>query len=142
FNGLETHLAHHDVTLSAVSRAPLAKLQGYKKRMGWTFPWASSFGGDFNLDFAVQITPEQQSKGGAEYNYRREGKWEPGDYVGPVADFAAMAGTDVATYVRERPGLSACALEDGPGSPRYATHPPGLDGLGGGSRGCDRDRRG
>src|ERR1700746_102759 len=111
FNGFAVHLANHDVMLWAVSRAPLAKLQGYKRRMGWTFPWASSFGGEFNFDFAVQITPEQQSKGGAEYNYRREGKWEAGDDVGPVADFAAMAGTDVATYIRERPGLSAFVLE-------------------------------
>ena len=138
FNGFETHLAHHDVTLSAVSRAPLAKLQGYKRRMGWTFPWASSFGGDFNLDFAVQITPEQQSKGGAEYNYRREGKWEPGDYVGPVADFAKMAGTDVATYVRERPGLSAFVLEDGAVYHTYSSYARGLDGLWGMYQWLDR----
>src|SRR5499433_304820 len=79
FNGFAVHLANHDVMLSAVSRAPLAKLQEYKRRLGWTFPWASSFGGDFNDDFAVRITEEQQRKGGAEYNYRREGKWEAGD---------------------------------------------------------------
>src|SRR6202049_2323351 len=53
FNGSVTHLANHDVTLSAVSRAPLAKLQAYKQRMGWTFPWVSSFGSDFNADFSV-----------------------------------------------------------------------------------------
>src|SRR5918996_2460110 len=53
FNGFAVHLAHHDVTLSAVSRAPLAKLQGYKRRMGWKFPWASSAGGEFNYEFAV-----------------------------------------------------------------------------------------
>src|SRR4051812_31531326 len=56
FNGFEVHLAHHDVTLSAVSRAPLAKLQAYKRRMGWTFPWASSFRGDFNFDFNTSFT--------------------------------------------------------------------------------------
>src|SRR5881392_944188 len=60
FNGFAIHLANHDVTLSAVSRAPLAKLQAYKRRMGWTFPWASSLGGDFNFDFNVSITEEQQ----------------------------------------------------------------------------------
>src|SRR5499425_3512181 len=60
FNGFVVHLAHHDVTLSAVSRAPLAKLQAYKRRMGWTFPWASSVGGDFNADFAVGFTEAQQ----------------------------------------------------------------------------------
>src|SRR5579885_2771058 len=72
FNGFAVHLAHHDVMLWAVSRAPLAKLKAYKKRMGWTFPWASSFGSDFNFDFAAGITEEQQREGGAEYNYRGE----------------------------------------------------------------------
>src|SRR5690349_2214000 len=62
FNGIAIHLAHHDVMLWAVSRAPLAKLQTYKRRMGWTFPWASSFGGDFNSDFSVGFTEEQQRK--------------------------------------------------------------------------------
>src|SRR6187399_199526 len=56
FNGIAVHLANHDVTLSAVSRAPLAKLQAYKRRMGWRFPWASSFGSDFNFDFSAGIT--------------------------------------------------------------------------------------
>src|SRR5512138_402308 len=69
FNGFVVHLAHHDVTLMAVSRAPLAKLQAYKRRMGWTFPWASSAGGDFNFDFNVSFTEEQQRKGSIEYNY-------------------------------------------------------------------------
>src|SRR5206468_1439293 len=75
FNGVVVHLANHDVTLSAVSRAPLAKLQAYKRRMGWTFPWASSFGNDFNVDFSVGFTQEQQREGGIEYNYRREAAW-------------------------------------------------------------------
>ena len=73
FNGLEVHLANHDVTLSAVSRAPLARLQAYKRRMGWTFPWASSLGSDFNFEFNVWFTEEQQGEGGIEYNYEREG---------------------------------------------------------------------
>src|SRR6266850_839948 len=77
FNGFVVHLANHDVTLTAVSRAPLAKLQAFKRRMGWTFPWASSFGGDFNFDFSVRISKEKQSEGGVEYNYRREGPWQP-----------------------------------------------------------------
>jgi predicted dithiol-disulfide oxidoreductase (DUF899 family) len=76
FNGIAVHLANHDVTLGAVSRAPIAKLQAFKQRMGWTFPWASSFGGDFNADFAVGFTPEQQRTGGIEYNYRREKAWQ------------------------------------------------------------------
>src|SRR5258705_2718105 len=76
FNGSVPHLANHDVTLCAESRAPLAKLQAYKRRMGWTFPLASSFCGDFNLDFAVRFTEERQRDGGIEYNYRREGAWQ------------------------------------------------------------------
>ncbi len=74
FDGSVVHLANHDVTLMAVSRAPLAKLQAYKRRMGWTFPWASSVGGEFNFDFSASFT-EQQQREGIEYNYRREAAW-------------------------------------------------------------------
>src|SRR3982751_2647929 len=63
FNGSVVHLANHDVTLMAVSRAPLAKLQAYKKRMGWSFPWASSASGEFNFDFNVSFTEEEQRTG-------------------------------------------------------------------------------
>src|SRR3989475_5739650 len=114
FDGSVVHLANHDVTLSAVSLAPVAKLQAYKRRMGWTFPWASSLGGDFNFDFNVSVTKEQQRAGAVEYNYERGGHAmdvTPGPE--PVAQNAAMAGTDVATYTRERPGMSAFVLEDG-----------------------------
>ena len=76
FNGFAVHLANHDVTLSAVSRAPLAKLTTYKRRMGWTFPWASSFGSEFNGDFGVSFTERQQREGGIEYNYRRQPAWD------------------------------------------------------------------
>src|SRR5205823_6888780 len=71
FNGIAVHLINHDVMFWAVSRAPLAQLNQYKKRMGWTFPWASSAGNDFNFDFDVSFTPEQQREG-IEYNYQRE----------------------------------------------------------------------
>src|SRR5947209_10769793 len=97
FDGSVVHLANHDVTLLAASRAPLAKLQAYKRRMGWRFPWASSFATDFNDDFNVRITEEQQRKGGFEYNYRRESAWLPENAKGAVAEIAAMAGTDPAT---------------------------------------------
>jgi predicted dithiol-disulfide oxidoreductase (DUF899 family) len=138
FNGIAVHLANHDVMLWAVSRAPLTKLQAYRRRMGWTFPWASSFGSDFNSDFNVFFTEEQQRQGGIEYNYRREtpsrlplqGRalvTDPGE-EGPVV-FAAMSGTDVATYTRERPGLSAFALEDGVVHHTYSTYARGLDAL-------------
>src|SRR5436853_7607373 len=72
FNGFAVHLANHDVTLAAVSLAPLVKLQAYKRRMGWTFPWASCLGGDFDFDFHVSVTEEQQREGTIEYNYERE----------------------------------------------------------------------
>src|SRR2546429_7436835 len=71
FNGIAVHLANHDVMFWAVSRAPLANLQAYKRRMGWTFPWASSHGGDFNFDFNVSFSEEQQREG-IEFNYQRE----------------------------------------------------------------------
>src|ERR687898_2557764 len=73
FDGFVVHLANHDVTLSAVSRAPLAKLQAYKRRMGWSFPWASSHGNDFNYDFQVSFTPEQQRSGAVVHNFRTMG---------------------------------------------------------------------
>jgi predicted dithiol-disulfide oxidoreductase (DUF899 family) len=138
FNGFAVHLAHHDVMLWAVSRAPLAKLQAFKQRMGWTFPWASSFGGDFNPDFAVGFTEAQQREG-IEYNFRREPPWRGGD--GP-ATFAAMAGTDVASYTRERPGVSAFVLEDGVVYHTYSAYSRGVDGLWGMYQWLDRAPRG
>jgi predicted dithiol-disulfide oxidoreductase (DUF899 family) len=153
FNGFVTHLANHDVTLSAISRAPLAKLQAYKRRMGWTFPWASSFGSDFNADFNVSFTEEQQ-KEGLQYNYRREAASQPRPGEAPTAEipsrstpegpttFAAMCGTDVATYTRERPGMSAFALEDGVVYHTYSTFARGLDGLWGMYQWLDRAPKG
>jgi predicted dithiol-disulfide oxidoreductase (DUF899 family) len=144
FDGFAVHLANHDVTLSAVSRAPLAKLQAYQRRMGWTFPWASSFGSDFNFDFSVRFTEEQQRQGGIEYNYRREAPWpvRAEDGEGDVAEMAAMTGTDVATYTRERPGMSAFALEDGVVYHAYSTYARGLDGLWGMYQWLDRAPKG
>jgi predicted dithiol-disulfide oxidoreductase (DUF899 family) len=140
FNGFAVHLANHDVMLWAVSRAPLAKLQAYKRRLGWTFPWASSAGGDFNFDFSVGFTEQQQREGGIEYNYRREGPWkEAGE---GATTFAAMAGTDAATFTRERPGLSAFVLEDGIIYHTYSTYARGLDGLWGMYQWLDRAPRG
>jgi len=142
FNGFVVHLANHDVTLCAVSRAPLAKLQAYKRRMGWTFPWASSFGSDFNADFNVRFTEEQQRAGGIEYNYRREGKWQVRGDEGPVSQMAATTGTDAATYTRERPGVSAFVLEDGVVYHTYSAYARGLDGLWGMYQWLDRAPRG
>jgi predicted dithiol-disulfide oxidoreductase (DUF899 family) len=149
FNGFAVHLANHDVTLSAVSRAPLAKLQAYKRRMGWKFPWASSVGGDFNFDFNASFTEEQQLEGGIEYNYRREPPIAGGivDWItkqgeNPVAQNAALTGTDVATYTRERPGMSAFVMEDGVLYHTYSTYARGLDALWGMYQWLDRAPKG
>lgn len=128
FNGIAVHLANHDVMMYAVSRAPLPKLQAYKQRMGWTFPWASSYGSDFNADFAVGFTPEQQREG-IEYNYRHEPPLADDGEWGIVTDIAATAGTDPATYIRERPGMSAFVLEDGVVYHNYSAYARGLDGM-------------
>ena len=150
FNGIEVHLANHDVMLWAVSRAPLAKLQAYKKRLGWTFPWASSYGGDFNFDFSTSFTEEEQRTGIA-YNYRREAplqkRGQEGAAIsrstpdGPAA-FAAMCGTDAATYIRERPGMSAFALEDGVVYHTYSTYGRGVDAIWGMYPWLDRSSKG
>jgi predicted dithiol-disulfide oxidoreductase (DUF899 family) len=140
FDGSVVHLANHDVTLMAVSRAPLAKLQAYKRRMGWKFPWASSQGSDFNADFYVRFTEEQQRKGGGEYNYHREDAWpvKPEDSEGDISMMAASTGTDVPTYTRERPGMSAFVREDGVVYHAYSAYARGLDGLWGMYQWLDR----
>ena len=128
FNGIAVHLMNHDVMLSAVSRAPLATLQAYKRRMGWTFPWASSNGGNFNFDFKVSFTEEQQREGGVEYNYERGGHaMDVSPIPEPVAQLADTCGTDAATYVRDRPGMSAFVLEDGVVYHTYSTYARGVD---------------
>jgi len=69
FNGIPIHLHHRDVTLAAVSRAPFAKIGAYKERLGWSFPWVSSYGSDFNFDYHVSFAAEQVAAGIAYYNY-------------------------------------------------------------------------
>jgi predicted dithiol-disulfide oxidoreductase (DUF899 family) len=140
FNGIEVHLANHDVSLTAVSRAPLAKLQAYKKRLGWTFPWASSFNGDFNFDFNVSFTEEQQRKGEIEYNYERGGHAMDAttQIPEPVVRIAESCGTDVPTYSRDRPGLSTFVLRNGVVYHTYSTFARGLDGLWGMYQWLDR----
>ena len=149
FNGIWIHLANHDVMFWAISRAPLKQLNEYKKRMHWTFPWASSFGSDFNYDFDVSFTEEQQRKG-IEYNYRREPPVEQRGKApqlsssapeGPT-EFAAASGTDVDTYVRERPGVSAFAIEDGVVYHTYSAYSRGVDGLWGMYQWLDRAPKG
>jgi predicted dithiol-disulfide oxidoreductase (DUF899 family) len=140
FNGITVHLANHDVMLWAVSRAPLAKLQAFKQRMGWTFPWASSADGEFNSDFAVSITEEQLHQGGAEYNYRTTNAWKGGSEGSQAG--AAISGTDSASYARERPGMSAFAREGREIYHTYSAYARGLDGLWGMYQWLDRAPKG
>jgi predicted dithiol-disulfide oxidoreductase (DUF899 family) len=147
FNGFAVHLANHDVMLWAVSRAPLAKLQAFKRRMGWTFPWASSLDSDFNFDFEVSVTEEQQREGSVGYNYRPSAASRPTSGDAPktrsgAAKGAAMTGTDVPTYARERPGMSAFVLEDGVVYHAYSAYARGLDGLWGMYQWLDRAPKG
>ncbi len=143
FNGLTVHLANHDVMLCAISRAPLAKLQVYKRRMGWTFPWASSSDGEFNFDFNVAFTEEQQREGKIEYNYQRGGHaMDAAAIPAPVAGFAASCGTDALTYTRDRPGMSAFVLEDGAIYHTYSTYARGVDGIWGAYPWLDRAPKG
>jgi predicted dithiol-disulfide oxidoreductase (DUF899 family) len=134
----QIHLANHDVMLMAVSRAPLAKLQAYKKRMGWTFPWASSFNSDFNFDFSVYFTEDQQRGGGVDYNYRREEPMRQPEPGSPATAIAATSGVDRATFLRERPGLSTFVLKDGAVHHTYSAYGRGVDGIWGMYQWLDR----
>jgi predicted dithiol-disulfide oxidoreductase (DUF899 family) len=143
FNGITVHLAHHDVMLWAISRAPLEKLMAYERRMQWSFPWASSAHTDFNSDYAVSFSEEQQREG-AVYNFKREEKysaqaaaqsgstqWRQGESAGEGAEeiLARMTGVDVPAYHRERPGVSAFALEEGAVYHTYSTYARGVDSI-------------
>ncbi|WP_191062532.1 DUF899 domain-containing protein [Geminicoccus harenae] len=142
FNGFAVHLANHDVTLCAVSRAPLARLQAYQKRMGWTFPWASAHGSDFNFDFNVAVTEEQQRAGTTEYNFRRSTQDADPTPTEPLVRIAASCGTDPASFTRDLPGMSTFVLEDGVVYHAYSTYARGLDGLWGMYQWLDRAPKG
>jgi predicted dithiol-disulfide oxidoreductase (DUF899 family) len=144
FDGSVVHLQNHDVAMMVVSLAPIDAIQRYKRRMGWSFPWASSLGSDFNFDFDVSITEEQQRGGTVEYNFAPRDvtpALEAGaDSV--VGQVAAMTGTDAATYTRQAPGMSAFALEDGVVYHTYSAYSRGLDGLWGMYQWLDRAPKG
>ncbi|MGO7903848.1 DUF899 domain-containing protein [Rhizobium leguminosarum] len=154
FNGFFVHLENHDVAFWAISRAPLTKLQVFKQHMDWSFPWASAFGSDFNGDFSVWFSAEQQHQGDVDYNYRREPptleplaagtvqEWRPRDSEAPITQIAAMTGTDVPTYTRDRPGVSAFELIDGAVYHSYSSYARGLDGLWGMYQWLDRAPKG
>jgi predicted dithiol-disulfide oxidoreductase (DUF899 family) len=118
-NGVLPHLNARDVTMVYVSRAPLDKLQAYKRRMGWTFPWVSSADSDFNYDFGVSRTEEQTREG-------IKPMIEAG--MPPVVDHLARAsGTDVVGYLSEGPGFSAFVLDEGAVYHVYSTSARGLE---------------
>jgi predicted dithiol-disulfide oxidoreductase (DUF899 family) len=144
FDGSVVHLANHDVMLMAISRAPLANIQAYKRRMGWSFPWASSYGGDFNYDFGVSYTEEQRRQGVVEYNFASRDLRQRARVAedSPVAQVAQSVGTDVETFLREAPGMSAFALEDGAVYHTYSAYARGLDGLWGMYQWLDRAPKG
>ncbi len=144
FNGSVTHLANHDVTLCAVSRAPIDALHAYKQRMGWTFPWASSLDSAFNFDFNTSFTEDQQRSGSIDYNYgRRDTTWLRDTSVkSGAAAHAEMTGTDTATYMLEHPGMSAFALDNGMTYHTYSAYARGLDGLWGMYQWLDRAPQG
>jgi predicted dithiol-disulfide oxidoreductase (DUF899 family) len=139
FNGFVVHLENHDVALTAVSRAPLANIQALKRRMGWSFPWVSSHDSDFNFDFDVSVTEEQQRAGVVEYNYRERDLRPVLEWSGGAA---AMAGTNAAAFAREAPGMSAFALEEGVVYHTYSAYARGLDGLWGMYQWLDRAPKG
>jgi predicted dithiol-disulfide oxidoreductase (DUF899 family) len=145
FDGFAVHLANHDVTLGAVSRAPLARLQAYQRRMGWSFPWASSFDSDFNYDFQVSHTNEQQESGALEYNFRATDfrpSLEAGKKDGFLKEIASSTGTDWTTFRKESPGMSAFVLENGVVYHTYSAYSRGLDGLWGMYQWLDRAPKG
>jgi predicted dithiol-disulfide oxidoreductase (DUF899 family) len=115
YNANVPHLNARDVTFLCDSRAPLEKINAYKRRMGWSFPWVSSLDTDFRFDFDVSQTDEQAAK-------MAEGELPPA-----VAAMAARSGTDSAGYLTEAPGLSAFALDEGGVYHTYSTYMRGLE---------------
>jgi predicted dithiol-disulfide oxidoreductase (DUF899 family) len=140
FSGSVVHLANHDVTLCAVSRAPLAKIQAYQRRMGWTFPWASSYGSDFHVDFGVAHTKEEWEAGAVRYNFREEDLRPASQEAQSSLDAftQSIVGTDWQTYRREGPGMSAFALQDGAVYHTYSAYTRGIDALWGMYQWLDR----
>jgi predicted dithiol-disulfide oxidoreductase (DUF899 family) len=143
FDGFVVHLNHHDVTMLCASRAPLEKLQAYKERMGWSFPWVSALESDFNFDFNVSFTEEQEWGNDIEYNYAsRDVRPALEADTGPLAEFAASVGTDVPHFLQEAPGMSAFVLSDGAVYHTYSAYARGLDALWGIYQWLDRAPRG
>ncbi len=104
FDGMTVHLANRDVSFAVVSRAPIAEIEAFKKRMGWRFTWVSSFGSEFNYDYQVSFSAEERAKGKVQYNY-----------------------TETAFPSEEGPGLSVFAKKDSEVLHTYSAYARGLD---------------
>jgi predicted dithiol-disulfide oxidoreductase (DUF899 family) len=115
FDGTVEHLKARDVTFLCISRAPLERLQAYRRRMGWSFPWVSSRDSGFNFDFDVSATEEQIAP------------FLEGDVPPVLAQMATACGTDPAGYVTEQQGLSAFALSDGVVYHTYSSYARGVE---------------
>jgi predicted dithiol-disulfide oxidoreductase (DUF899 family) len=145
FNGVAVHLAHHDVNFWTVSRGPLEKLLQFRQKMNWSFPWASSLGSDFNYDYHVSFTEDQQRTSDTFHNYHK-GSVKSQSHQIQAEDqtptgrkvIAAMVGTDWLTYTRDLPGMSAFILKDGKVYHTYSAFERGLDGLWGMYQWLDR----
>jgi len=116
FDGALVHLNNRDVTLMAISRAPIEKLRAYKRRMGWQFPYVSSFGSDFSFDFDFAATEEQMATGELAKMVEEADDW--------LKDWAANVGTDLAHGMAESPGWNVFALEDGVVYHTYSRYAP------------------
>ena len=136
FNGFWEHLAHHDVMLWAVSRAPYEKIKAHKEKAGWAFRWASSAGSDFNQDYFVGFSDAQQDQG-YQYNFEQKPPL-PADMPAEPDSHAGMCGVDWRTFLKEMPGMSAFVLEDGEIYHTYSTYGRGLDILWGAYQWLDR----
>jgi predicted dithiol-disulfide oxidoreductase (DUF899 family) len=139
FNGFVPHLAHHSgVTMLCVSRAPLEKLLAYRDHMGWSFPWVSSSGSDFNYDYATSRTERELHEGG-EYNFAPYGDMTAAVQApsGDLAENVASTGATAQEYLEEAPGMSAFALADGVYH-TYSAYARGLDALWGAYQWLDR----
>ncbi len=139
FNGSVVHLAYHDVTLYAISRAPLDKIRAYQRRMGWSFPWASSYGSDFNADFGVARSKQEWDAGAVKYNFSVQDLRPPAGQESSLDSWSqSMVGTDWEAFQREGPGMSAFARQDGAVYHTYSAYARGLDILWGTYQWLDR----
>jgi len=136
FNGFWEHLYHHDVMLWGISRAPYEKIKAHKEKAGWSFPWASSAGSDFNQDYFVGFSDAQQDTG---YRYNFEDKPAlPSEMPAEPGSHAGICGVDWRTFLKEMPGMSAFAIDDGEIYHTYSTYGRGLDVLWGAYQWLDR----